>query len=88
MHKRITTTYLRVTSCLCVFVAKKPQPSNLKRSLYLLYYPCLFLFLTFASCKSQSGIFTETNYVAVQPGDSEADIVRKAAQVVPSDRQL
>lgn len=37
---------------------------------------------------SASGIFGQRNYVAILPGDREADIIRKAASVVPSPRQL
>lgn len=33
-------------------------------------------------------LFAQKNYVVIEPGDSNAEIIRKAAQVVPSQRQL
>jgi alpha-L-fucosidase len=38
------------------------------------------------SCSAQ--IFTDKNFVAIQPTDGEQDIIRKAANIVPSKRQL
>ncbi|TDX00868.1 alpha-L-fucosidase [Dinghuibacter silviterrae] len=35
-----------------------------------------------------TGVFAQSNHVLIQPGDSKADIIRKAANVVPSPRQL
>lgn len=38
--------------------------------------------------KGAAQIFTDKNYVKISPTDTEADIIRKAANVVPSPRQL
>lgn len=38
--------------------------------------------------ESVAQIFTDKNYVKVSPNDTEADIIRKAANVTPSPRQL
>ena len=48
----------------------------------------LFVAVLFYSCTSQKGIFTKDNYVAIADSDSPRDIIRKAAKVVPSDRQF
>lgn len=37
---------------------------------------------------SNAQLFTGKNYVKIEPGDGTADIIRKAAHVVPSERQL
>lgn len=45
--------------------------------------PCLFLIIVIiTSCAPQK------NFALIQPGDTEADIIRKAANIVPSPRQL
>lgn len=38
--------------------------------------------------KSAAQIFTDKNYVKISPTDTEADIIRKAANVTPAPRQL
>ncbi len=38
--------------------------------------------------KGTAQIFTDKNYVKISPTDTEADIIRKAANVTPSPRQL
>lgn len=37
---------------------------------------------------SSAQIFTDKNYVVIQPNDREQDIIKKAAHVIPSKRQL
>lgn len=47
-----------------------------------------FVALAGLSQKSSAQIFTDKNYVKISPSDTEADIIRKAANVRPSERQL
>jgi alpha-L-fucosidase len=54
-------------------------------------YPSFFLFLlllTFTAYAQPVPLPAGRNYTAILPADKEADIIRKAAQVVPSPRQL
>src|SRR5882757_5599934 len=46
------------------------------------------LFLSVGAFAQEQPAAIGKNYVAVQPGDKEADIIRKAATVAPSPRQL
>jgi len=46
------------------------------------------LFLSVGAFAQEQPAAIGKNYVAVQPGDKEADIIRKAARVAPSPRQL
>lgn len=43
------------------------------------------LFITLLSC---SWVKAQQNYVAIKPGETEADIIKKAANIVPTPRQL
>lgn len=47
---------------------------------------CLSCPVFFSNAGAQ--IFTSKNYVQIEPGDSKAKIIEKAAHVVPSERQL
>ncbi|MCC9138401.1 alpha-L-fucosidase [Pontibacter silvestris] len=58
---------------------------NVKKCLLSVVISAFGSFMAFSSFAQ---IYTDKNYVQIQPGDSEADIIRKAANVVPSDRQL
>ncbi len=48
-----------------------------------------FVFIMLLLClRSYSQLFSSGNHISIIPSDSEADIIRKAAQVAPSQRQL
>src|SRR5690606_34170131 len=40
------------------------------------------------SCQSHAQIFSKNNFVIIESTDSHSDIIRKAANVTPSSRQL
>ena len=58
--------------------------SMLKRSIRL----STGLLLCMLSSYSNAQIFSGKNYVKIEPGEGAAGIIRKAANVVPSERQL
>src|SRR5690349_16986116 len=63
---------------------------RLSRYFRFIFLPQTILFgslglLSTGSASAQ--IFTPKNYVTISPGESEQSIIRKAANVVPSERQ-
>lgn len=52
-------------------------------------FTCLFLGISlFSPANTRAQIFTDRNFVAISPNENAQSIVRKAANVVPSERQL
>jgi alpha-L-fucosidase len=61
----------------------------MRGTITLRFLMIVFFMYGLAFCSSgQSPIFAPGSYVMIKPGDSEKDIIRKAASVVPSKRQL
>ncbi len=58
-----------------------------RKALQIPKFAFLFTLLSLSLC-SYAQLFSNDNYVTILPSDMEADIIRKAAQVVPSQRQL
>jgi len=61
----------------------------MRGTITLRFLMIVFFMYGLAFCSlGQPSIFAPGSYVMIKPGDSEKDIIRKAASVVPSKRQL